>query len=230
MQVIERRDRTLSQNRNRRSRTGAAMASVGLLLILGDLAFVSLSRGMFAGIGPHAFTTLLYGAGGLALLYFSAELPLGAILWAAGAARMFSGSRRVGRVLWPLFLVYGVYFVYHGIAAFRHASVPTTTFGILGWISVVAFLVLVCQWALKRSKVEPQRQTALDLQMAGGLCVFTASWEACGLAGVPGFAVYPELTRKLANQSFLVGQAMSIQVFTIVGFICFLLAMRVQPS
>jgi len=206
--------------------TGALMAAGGLLLMLGDTAFLWLSREELTGIGPQAFKTLWHGAGGLALLYIAGGLPLGAILLAAGGARIFPASVRAGRVLWPVLLIGIAYFTYHGVAAFRYTTVPFVPFAMLGLFLLVLFLALVWSWAAKRTNLEPQRQRALDLQLAGGLCFFTAAWEVCGLAGAPGFAAYPELAQKLANQSFILGQASAVQTFIIFGFIFLLLAMR----
>ena len=202
------------------------MVAAGLMLISGNRAVLWLSWGELAEIGPQAFKALSQGAGGLALLFIAVGLPLGAILVAAGGARLFPASVPVGRVLWPVFLIHIIYFTYHGVAAFRYRDVPSLPFAILGWFFMVLFLALVWTWARNRPSLKPKRQRAADLQMAGGLCFFTAAWQACGLAEAPGFAASPELAQKLANQSFIVGQAMAVQIFAALGFILLLLAMR----
>jgi len=94
---------------------GALMVAGGLLLILGAPTLVWLFRGMLADLGPRVLISLWYGAGGLILLYFAAGLPLGAILLAAGGARLFPASERAGRVLLPLLGIQLVYFIYHAI-------------------------------------------------------------------------------------------------------------------
>jgi hypothetical protein len=207
---------------------GALMVAGGLLLILGAPTLVWLFRGMLADLGPRVLISLWYGAGGLILLYFAAGLPLGAILLAAGGARLFPASERAGRVLLPLLGIQLVYFIYHAIRLTLDLSVPFLLFGLMGCLFVILFLALVWIWARRRPSLELERQRAVDLQLGAGLCFFTAAWQACGLAGKPGFAIYPELVQKLANQSFVAGQVLAIQVFIALGFIFLLLAMRAE--
>jgi hypothetical protein len=66
--------------------------------------------------------------------------------------------------------------------------------------------------------------------LGAGLCFFGAAWQACGLAGAPGFALYPEIVQKLGNQSFVAGQAFAVHIFVILGFVLLLLAMRAERS
>jgi hypothetical protein len=185
-------------------------------------------REKLAEVGPQVFMTLWYGAGGLAMLDFTAGLPLGAILVAMGGACLFDASGRWRRVLLALLGIYTAYFVYHAFFVFRYTSVPFASFAVAGFLLVVLFLALVWVWVRRRSRSEPRSQRGLDLQMGGGLCFFTAAWEACGLAGAPGFAIYPEVAEQLGNQSFLVGQVVAVQVFICLGFVLILLAMRAE--
>ena len=209
---------------------GILLVAGGLLLIISAPAIIWLFRGELADLSPRVLKTLWYGAGGLALLYFSAGLPLGAILLAAGGAYMFPASGRARRILLPILGIQLVYFTYHAIATFRYTSVPFLLFALIGCVFLVLFLALVWSWAHRRQSLEPERQRVADLQLGGGLCFFTAAWQTCGLAGAPGFAAYPELAQKLGNQSFLVGQLLAVQVFTALGFFFLLLAMRTEQT
>jgi hypothetical protein len=201
---------------------------VGLLLIISSPALLWLFRDKFAEVGPQAFIKLWYGAGGLAMLDFTAGLPLGAILLALGGARLSKTSGHLRRLLLLLLGIYILYFIYHAFSVSRYSSVPFSLFAAIGVLFVVLFLMLVWFWMRGRSRVEPKYQRSMDLQMGSGLCFFTAAWEACGLVGAPGFAVYPELAGQLGNQSFLVGQALAVQVFIILGFILLMLGMRAK--
>lgn len=162
------------------------------------------------------------------LLDFTAGLPLGAILLALGVDCLFPPSQRA-RLLWLLLLViYLVYFAYHAFAAFRYSGVPFALFAISSLLFVALFLALVWMWARKRAGLEPMHRRAADLQMASGLCFFSAAWQACGLVGAPGFALYPALAAHLGNQSFLIWQVVAIQFFLALGFLFLLLTMRVD--
>lgn len=219
-----------SSARRWRPRWPAVLLVCGLLLMLSSPALVWVFRDKLAEVGPQEFTALGYGAGGLALLDFAAGLPLGAILVALAGARLFDASGRERRVLLPLLAICLVYFAYHGAAAFRYPGVPVALLAAASMVLVVLFLALVWVWMRGRSRLGPARQRTADLQMGGGLCFFIAAWQACGLAGAPGFALYPDLADKLNNQSFLVGQALAILVFSGLGFVLLLLGMRAASS
>lgn len=207
---------------------GALMVVGGLLFILGAPAVIWLLRAELADLGPRVLMTLWYGAGGLVLLYFTAGLPLGAILLAAGGARLYPAAERAGRVLLPLLGIQLVFFTFHAIRLMLDWSIPFLLFALLGCLFVILFLALVWVWARGRPSLEPQRQRVADLQLGAGLCFFSAAWQACGLAGAPGFAMYPEIVQKLGNQSFVAGQALAVQVFIVLGFAFLLLAMRAE--
>lgn len=207
---------------------GILMVVGGLVLVLGAPTLVWLFRGMLADIGPRAFIPLWNGGGGLLLLYFAAGLPLGAILLSAGGARLYPASERAERVLLPLLGIQLVYFTYHAIRDTLDIGVPYWFFGLLGFSFLIMFMALVWNWVRKRPSLEPERQRAVDLQLGAGLCFFTAAWQACGFAGKPSFALYPELVQKLANQNFAAGQAFALKFFFALGFIFLLLAMRAE--
>lgn len=206
------------------------LVACGLLLMLSSPALAWIFRDKLAEVGPRDFVALGYGAGGLALLDFAAGLPLGAILVALGGARLFDAAGRERRILLPLLVVGLVYFAYHGAAAFRYPGVPFALLAGAGLVLVVLFLALAWVWMRGRARSAPGRQRIADLQMGGGVSFFTAAWQACGLAGAPGFALYPDLADTLNNQSFLVGQALAVLVFTGLGFLLLLLAMRAEGT
>lgn len=211
-------------------RLGVFLMICGLLLILSDLALLWLFRGQFEQLGTQRFSTLWSGAGGLLLLDFTAGLPLGAILLALGVDCLFPAAQRARRLWLLLLVIYLVYFAYHAFAAFRYSGVPFVLFVISGLLFVVLFLALLWMWARRRAGLEATRRRAADLQMAGGLCFFSAAWQTCGLVGAPGFALYPALAAHLDNQSFLIGQVVAIQFFLALGFLFLLLTMRVDKG
>jgi hypothetical protein len=207
-------------------RSSAWMIVGGLLLILSVAAGIWLFRGELAALGPRALMKLWYGAGGLALLYLTAGLPLGAILLAAGGARLYPASERAERVLLPLLGIELVFFAFHAIRLMVDWSIPFLVFALMGYLFVLLFVALVWVWARKRPSLEAQGQRVADLTLGGALCFFNAAWQTCGLTGAPGFALYPELALRLGNQSFLGGQSLAVEVFAALGFVFLLLAMR----
>jgi hypothetical protein len=167
--------------------------------------------------------------GGLLLLYLTAGLPLGAVLLAAGGARLYSADR-AGRVLLPLLVSMLVFFVFHAVRLMLDWSIPLLLLGIVHGLFIVLFLALVWDWARRRVGLDAQRRRAADLQVGAGACFFSAAWQACGLVGAPGFALYPEIVQKLGNQSFVAGQAFAVQFFIALGFVFLWLAMRAERT
>ncbi len=120
--------------------------------------------------------------------------------------------------------IFIAYFVYHAASAFNYSAAPFSLFALARGLTIIIFAALMGAWVKKRSSLGAGRQLSADLQMAAGLCFFTAAWQACGLVGAPGFAVYPELAWQLGNQSFLVGQALAVQLFIALGLVFLLWA------
>ena len=118
---------------------GALMVAGGLLLILGAPTLIWLFRAELADLSPRALMTLWYGAGGLALLYLTAGLPLGAILLAAGGAHVFPASEHAGRVLLPLLGIELVYFAFHAIRLMLDLSIPFLLSALVGGLLAVSY-------------------------------------------------------------------------------------------
>jgi hypothetical protein len=209
--------------------SGILMVVGGLVLMLGAPILLCVFRGALAETSPRTLMTAWYGAGGLVLLYLTAGLPLGALLLAAGGTRLYS-TDHAGRVLLPLLAILLVYFVFHAVRLALDLSIPFLLSAITGFLFIALFLAMVWVWAHRRAGLEPQRRRVADLQLGAGLCFFTAAWQACGLAGAPGFALYPEVVQKLANQTFNEGQALAVQFFAVLGFVFLLLAWRRDPA
>jgi hypothetical protein len=208
---------------------GVLMAVGGLVLTLGAPTLLWIFRGMLAETSPRTFMSLWFGMGGLLLLCFTAGLPLGAILLAAGGARLYS-TDRAGRVLLPLLAVLLVFFMFHTVRLMLDWNIPLLLVGIMHGLFIVLFLALVWDWARRRPSLESQRRRVADLQLGASVCFFSAAWQACGLVGAPGFAMYPEIVQELGNQSFVAGQAFALQFFIVLGFVFLLLAMRAERS
>jgi hypothetical protein len=208
---------------------GILMVVGGFLLILSTYILIWVLRGALAETGPRALLSLSYGLGGLLLLYLTAGLPLGAILLAAGGMRLYSVDR-TSRVLLPLLGIYLLFFAFHAFRLLLDWNIPFLLFTFTGFLFIALFVTLVWIWARKRPTLEPQRQRVADFQLGAGLSFFSAAWQICGLAGAPGFALYPEIVQKLGNQSFNAAQAFAVHVFLVLGFIFLLLAMQVEQS
>lgn len=204
------------------------VAALGLALFGGGLVLAWVSRAELAAVGPRTFTTLWHGGGGLALLYITASVPLGALLLAAGSARLFPTAASAYRVLLPLLGVQVVYFAYHSIAAFRYARVPFAAFH-SAWRAARRIVLRVRLGLGAGAFAAGHQRTAtggLDARRRAvllnvGLAGMRPRWAA-------GFGLYPELVRRQDGKSFLVGQALAVSIFNLLGFVLLLLAMRLE--
>jgi len=208
---------------------GVLMVIGGLLLIASTYLLIWALRGTLSETGPRELLSLGYGLGGLLLLFLTAGLPLGAILLAAGGARL-SSAGQAGRVLLPLLVIMLVFFAFHAIRLLTDLNFPFLLFALTGFLFIALFIALVWIWARKRSTLGPQRRRVADLQLGAGLSFFSAAWQSCGLAGAPGFALYPEIVQKLGNRTFIADQAFAVQFFIVLGFVFLLLAMRAEHA
>lgn len=65
-------------------------------------------------------------------------------------------------------------------------------YGILGTAILVVFLLLVRDWALRRSSLPGPVRAACDLRMAGHFFLVMATWSLCGIFGIVTYALQPE--------------------------------------
>jgi hypothetical protein len=211
-------------------KNGRGLTIAGLMLILSAVFVVWYFRSTLMALSPLELKGMWMGMGGIALIFLVAALPLGALLLALGLAKKQAGDTAGQRGLLVLGAVEVLYFVFHAIMAFRYSTVPFVFFALSGLLVVGLFIAGTVFWARRRAQADAARQRALDYHMAAGLCFVNSAWQTCGLLGVPGFALYTDLVEKLNNHSFITGQAVAIQVFTILGFLFLLLAMRAEPA
>ena len=198
----------------------------GLVLIVGAPIVIHVFFDTLVELGPRNFLALWANNGGTLLLYFTAGLPLGAILLAAGGARFYPAAKSPAPVLLPLLAIEAVYFIFHSVRYNFDFGLPTLVFGVMGCLLLLLFFGQVWYWARRRPGLRASRQRVADLQLGAGLSFIAAAWQACGLGSAPGFAIRPALAVALANQSFIYGQVLAIQVFMALGFVFLLLAMR----
>ena len=98
-------------------------------------------------------------------------------------------------------------------------------FGVTGFIILTS--VMVTYWFISRYRftLKKDSQLALDYKLLGYLCFGIVTWQVCGFATSPGYAIFPEKMIDLGVRPFAIGQLKSITmyftlgwVFTAVGF------------
>ena len=111
---------------------------------------------------------------------------LGMVLAIVGGA-LHSGSRSGGLLL----LVLGA-IAYLATCYLPFVDYSARYYGILGTGILVVFLLLVRDWALRRSTLTGPARAACDLRIAGHFFLVMATWSLCGIFGIVTYALQPE--------------------------------------
>ena len=92
-------------------------------------------------------------------------------------------------------------------------------FGVMGISIIVSVLLTFWFTSKSRHRLDKAARVAMDFKLLGYLCFGIVTWQVCGFANAPGFAIYPEKMIELGVQPFAVGQLKSIMIYFIVGWI-----------
>ena len=146
--------------------------------------------------------------------------PLGIIIAVIGALYSRVKSSRL-----VLFLIIGlvsltVYDQAHLIAG----TYPNPIFfGIGGGLITLILLGLIWCWAENRAELGEKAKTAADLQMLGYVFFAFAAWTACGIGGVPCYALYPNKMLEFQTLPILFSLLAKVMIFIIIGWVFILL-------
>ena len=107
---------------------------------------------------------------------------------AIGAALIAQVERRVLLLLILLIVLFAAW----RIAGTTSQIVPAL-FGIGGGLITLFFIGSVWNWARIRPTLSGSDRTGSDLRMVGFVFFVVAAWDLCGLFGMSGFVLRPEL-------------------------------------
>jgi len=74
-------------------------------------------------------------------------------------------------------------------------------FGTGGVVLLILISLVSWYWAKQRQQAAIEQQRDIDLKGLAYFCFAMATWNSCGAAGMPGYAIYPE--QVVANQAGL---------------------------
>jgi hypothetical protein len=153
----------------------------------------------------------------LQFFVFALGFPLGAGLCAVAA--LLGSERSIGRIAgfgaWVTVVAASAIFV-PGIAG--RAADPLF-FASGGYLLLLLILAALWFWGRYRRALEPALRPAADIQAAGYLCFAAASWNLCGLATMPSYALEPERMSALNTLGFATGQAKAIMALLVVAWL-----------
>jgi hypothetical protein len=104
------------------------------------------------------------------------------------------------------------------IAGTTSQMVPAL-FGIGGGLITLFFIVSVWNWARIRPTLAASDKTGSDLRMVGFVFFVVAAWDLCGLFGMSGFVLRPELASKFgAPLGSIINAASGVLVLLALGW------------
>ncbi len=163
-------------------------------------------------------------------LLFAFALPLGLALCAAAALRR--GPAPAGPLAWLGF----------GVMATSAVAAPVLVPMVLGreMVSIhfgvggilITASALGCFWAMGRLRVGAPRALvpAVDLALAGLVCLVAAAWNLCGSAAMPSFLLMPERMQALGTLPFAIGQMKAVLALMSLGWLLLLGAAALTAS
>lgn len=158
--------------------------------------------------------------GGLAVFSFTFAFPLA--LQLIVLAGLVNYSRQYTYVLWTT-LCFAGGSVLVVLWPFIAGNQNNRYYFMLGGILLLVLIFAVgWLWAEQRQRHEPVYRRIIDLRGAGYFFFALATWNSCGMAGMPGYALYPHQALAVDAYPFIIGQTKVVMLYFILGW-CFTL-------
>lgn len=169
-------------------------------------------------LGINGFTAQYGIFGALGFAGFAFGVPLGIAISALGAFDPVRDSR-MHRVRGTVLLLCVVALpMLVPLVGGRQPDV--SWFGAGGWLLLLLILATLWLWGARRAALPPEGRMAADLQGAGYVCFALATWNLCGIAAMPSFALEPQRMLALGSHAFAVGQTKTVMALLLLGWLC----------
>jgi len=97
-------------------------------------------------------------------------------------------------------------------------------FGYSGGLLLVLIFAVGWFWAQQRRSCEPSHRKVVDLKGTGYFFFALATWNICGVAGMPGYALYPERSLAVDAYPFIIGQVKVVMLYLVLAWLSLLLS------
>ena len=210
--------------RARRLGPGRSLWSVGLVLVAVALGAGRAIEDRLRATGMPDLGSGTPQLADFAPLLFAFAFPLGLALCAAAALRQGSGPN--GAAAWLRFAPVAIIVVLAPVLvpSLLGREMISFHFGIGG--IVITISALVCFWAMGRLRAAATRALlpAVDLALAGLLCLVAAAWNLCGSAAMPSFLLMPDRMEALGTLPFAIGQMKAVLALLTLGWVLLMCA------
>ncbi len=197
--------------------TGLSTLGIGAIIMIASVVTGNFIQTEISSRG-HVVFTELYGFSGWArFLFFAFGFPLGLGISAIGLYRSSDKSwihlfRALAFVLFAVLSAVIVPLLFGR----EHSAV---FFGTGGYLILSMVLAVTWLWGKYRTSLPREAHTGTDLQGAGYLFFAIATWNLCGIGGMPSFALEPDKMIELGTRDFATGQMKTVMVLLLIGWI-----------
>jgi hypothetical protein len=195
---------------------GTGIFMIGLIFMTTAVLMGNTIQPEVSKIGMDAYLAQHGTSGWLKFMLFAFGFPLGL---AIGGTGLFAASGGKGARLLLFGLLLIVAALLPILAPLLLGKQPSAEFfGTSGYIMLLLIVFVLWLWGSYRAKSGAGERTVADLQGAGYLCFAMASWNLCGIGGMPSFALTPEKMLATGASSFATGQMKAVMLLLLAGW------------
>ena len=202
---------------------GSIVLIFGILLMIAAIITAKILVPQIKEIGINSFLEHRGVFKNTLFTLFSAGFPVGAGITVVGAAILSDACRK--RIWWYAWLIILAAVIISTIPLIFGKEHSSLYFMMGGILITILFLLFTWFWSRNRHKLDDKSQIAADLKMAGYLFFLLASWEICGLGGIPFYILYPEkviqfnsLPLAIAHTKLIMALFITAWIFTFIGY------------
>jgi len=200
----------------KRKKIGLIVLLFGFLLMITSVIITKILVPTIKEIGFMEYLNS-YGTKAFVLFnLFAIGFPLGAGIMLLGSV-LYSKAAKYTVVWYCLLIVFAALFmiIVSNLAGNKHSPIY---FGIGGCTILLIFFLLALSWGRNRHKLDFFAKRAGDLRMTGYLFFVIASWQICGLGGIPFFTLYPQKMELFGTLPYAITQTKLIMALLIIAW------------
>lgn len=194
-----------------------ALIIVIFLFVLGDSLAPEIKQ-----LGLTAYLKQSGWQGGLFIFGFVFAFPVALLLIVLSGLLNGVSNWKYLFTLFHVVLLGALLVVVWPFIAGRENSV--SYFGFSGGLLLVLIYSVGWFWAQQRRTCDPNQQKVIDLRGSAYFFFALATWNMCGAAGMPGYALYPERSLELNAYPFIIGQVKVVMLYLVLAWLSLLLS------
>lgn len=213
-------------NHTPRDRTGRYVLAIGVFIMSASVVTGNFIQAEVSTYGHVAFARLHGLSGWAGFLLFAFGLPLGLGVSALGlyATRETSWKHTATAFVIVMFAILSAAI----IPSLFGREQSAVFFGTGGYLILLMLFAVTWLWGKYRAGLPQEARAGTDLKGAGYLYFAMATWNLCGIGGMPSFALEPDRMIGLGTREFATGQMKTVMVLLLIGW--FLTALGYHKS